>query len=193
MDANKILQIKLASAFSLGSSMSAMSGVFAAQATAAKVLQQQMAPMQRAFEVINDRMKQLAKSFKAIVDRIKAVVTAAFSWRPLIYVVPPVETPVKRLDRHLVADIDPYGRFILGNKVLPRLHSRGSRSGRFLHKLLMHLSEVVTYEEIQEHIGSGDRIKAFKDLKYKLKQEGYQLDYVLVRTEGIALNGIIAI
>lgn len=193
MDANKILQIKLASAFNLGSSMSAMSGVFTAQATAAKVLQQQLAPMRRAFEVLNDQMKQIAKSFKAIVDRIKAVVTAAFSWRPLIYVVPPAEAPVKRLDRHLVADIDPYGRFIFGNKVLPRLHSRGSRSGRFLHKLLMHISEVVTYEEIQEHIGSGDRIKAFKDLKYKLKQEGYQLDYVLVRTEGIALNGIVAI
>lgn len=193
MDANKILQIKLASAFNIGSSMSAMSSVFAGQATAAKVLQQQMAPMRKALQVINDQMNAFAKSIKAIVDRIKAVVTSAFSWRPLIYVVPPAETPAKRLDRHLVADIDPYGRFILGNKVLPRLHSRGSRSGRFLHKLLMHMSEIVTYEEIQEHIGSGDRIKAFKDLKYKLKQEGYQLDYVLVRTEGIALKGIIAI
>lgn len=193
MDANKILQIKLAGAFNLGSSMSAMSGVFAAQATATKVLQQQMAPMQRAFEVINVRMKQLAKSFKAIVDRIKTIVAATFSWRPLIYVVPPAETPAKRLDRHLAADIDPYGRFIFGNKILPRLHSRASRSGRFLHKLLMHASEVVPYEDIEKHIGAGDRIKAFKDLKYKLKQEGYELDYVLVRTEGIALKGIIAI
>lgn len=193
MDANKILQIKLASAFNLGSSMSAMSGVFAAQATAAKVLQEQMAPMRKAFQVINDQMKAFAKSIKAIVDRIKAVMTNAFSWRPLIYVVPPAEAPAKRLDRHLMADIDPYGRFILGNKILPRLHSRTSRSGRFLHKLLMHVSEIVTYEEIQEHIGSGDRVKAFKDLKYKLKQEGYQLDYELVRTEGIALKGILAI
>ena len=193
MDANKILQIKLSSAFGLGGTMSAMSGVFAAQATAAKVLQQQMAPMRKALQIINDQMKAFAKSIKVIVDRIKAVMTNAFSWRPLIYVVPPAEAPVKRLDRHLVADIDPYGWFIFGNKILPRLHSRTSRSGRFLHKLLMHVSEIVTYEEIQEHIGSGDRIKAFKDLKYKLKQEGYQLDYELVRTEGIALKGILAI
>jgi len=193
MDANKILQLKLASAFNLGSSMSAMSGVFTAQATAAKVLQQQMEPMRQALKVFNEQMKGFAKSIKAIVDRIKAIVTNAFSWRPLIYVVPPAETPAKRLDRHLIAEIDPYGRFIFGNKLLPRLHSRTSRSGRFLHKLLMHFSEVVTYEEIQEHIGSGDRIKAFKDLKYKLKQEGYQLDYVLVRTEGIALKGVVAI
>lgn len=193
MDANKILQIKLAGAFNLGSSMSAMSGVFAAQATAAKVLQQQMALMRKALQVINDQMKAFAKSIKAIVDRIKAVVTNAFSWRPLIYVVPPAEAPVKRLDRHLAMDVDPHGWFIFGNKTVFRLHSRASRSGRFLHKLLLHVSEIVTYEEIQEHIGSGDRIKAFKDLKYKLKQEGYQLDYVLVRTEGIALKGIIAI
>ena len=193
MDANKILQIKLSNAFGLGGTMSAMSGVFAAQATAAKVLHEQMAPMRKALQVINDRMKAFAKSIRDMVDRIKAVVTNAFSWRPLIYVVPPAEAPVKRPGRHLVADIDPYGRFIFGNKILPRLHSRTSRSGRFLHKLLMHISEVVTYEEIQEHIGSGDRIKAFKDLKYKLKQEGYQLDYELVRTEGIALKGIVAI
>jgi len=193
MDANKILQIKLASTFNFVSSMSAMSGVFTAQATAAKVLQQQVEPMRRAIEVINEQMKQFTKSIKTIVAKIKAMVTSAFSWRPLIYVVPPAEVPPKRLDRHLSADIDPYGRFIFGNKVLPRLHSRTSRSGRFLHKLLMHVSEVVAYEDIEKHIGAGDRIKAFKDLKYKLKQEGYELDYVLVRTEGIALKGIIAV
>lgn len=193
MDANKILQIKLASAFNLGSSMSAVSGVFAAQATAAKVLEQQLAPMRRALEVIYDHIKQIAKSFKAIVGRIKEVINQTLSWRPLIYVVPPTEVPAKRLGRHLTMDVDPHGWFIFGNKTVFRLHSRTSRSGRFLHKLLMHISEVVAYEDIEEHIGAGDRIKAFKDLKYKLKQEGYQLDYVLVRTEGIALKGILAI
>lgn len=193
MDANKILQLKLAGAFNLGSSMSALSGVFAAQASAARVLQQQMEPMRQALKVINEHMKRFAQSIKAIVDRIKAVVTNAFSWRPLIYVVPPAEAPTKRLDRHLALGIDPHGWFIFGNKTVFKIHSRTSRSGRFLHKLFLHISDIVTYEEIQESIGSGDREKAFKDLKYKLKQEGYQLDYVLVRTEGIALKGIVTI
>ncbi len=193
MDTNKILQFKLASAFNFGGNMSVMSGLFAAQATAAKVLQQQMEPMRRALEVINEQMKQFAESIKTVVDKIKAMVTSVFSWRPLIYVVPPTEAPAKRLDRHLALGVDPHGWFIFGNKTVFRLHSRTSRSGRFLHKLFLHISDVVTYEEIQEHIGSGDRIKAFKDLKHKLKQEGYQLDYVLVRTEGIALKGIVAI
>ncbi|MEK7600073.1 MAG: hypothetical protein AAB462_03515 [Patescibacteria group bacterium] len=193
MDANKILQIKLAGAFNFCGSISAMSGVFAAQATAAKVLQQQMEPMRRALEVINEQMKQFAQTIKTVVDKIKAMVTSIFSWRPLIYVVPPAEAPTKRLDRHLAMGVDPHGWFIFGNKTVFRLHSRTSRSGRFLHKLFLHFSDVVSYDEIQEHIGSGDRKKAFKDLKYKLKQEGYQLDYVLVRTEGIALKGIVAI
>lgn len=159
------------------------------QETAQRAIDAYVKPLRQALEIFNERLKKLMEPLWRILDRFALVLHRAFNWKPLIYVVPPAE----QHNRYLQADINRHGYFIFGTTTIFRLHSRTSRSGRFLHKLLMCASEVVTYEEIENHIGAGDRVKAFKDLKYKLKLEGYELDYTLVRAEGIALNGIIAI
>ncbi len=148
-------------------------------------------PMRRMVEVIQESFKKTLEAIKTMIQAIVQRLQYLLNW-PLIYVTPPTVVG-KRLDRHLTASVNPHGFFVFGGRTIFRLHSRTSRVGRFLHCLLLAVSEVVTYEEIQEHIGSGDRKKAFKDLKYKLKKEGYKLDYTLVRTEGIALKGVLAI
>ena len=159
------------------------------QEMAQKVIDAYAKPLRRALDVFNQHLKKLMEPLWRILDKFALLLHHAFNWKPLIYVTPPAE----QHNNYLQADVNRHGYFIFGTTTIFKLHSRTSRSGRFLHKLLMCASEVVTYEEIENHIGSGDRVKAFKDLKYKLKQEGYEIDYTLVRSEGIALNGIIAI
>lgn len=162
------------------------------QEIAQKLVETYVEPMRRVVEIVQEGMNRMLESFRQAFESIAKSVRYLLSWKPLIYVTPPTR-PGERLDRHLAASINPHGYFMFGGRTIFRLHSRTSRPGRLLHCLLLAISEVVTYEEIQDHIGAGDRKKAFKDLKYKLRQEGYELDYTLVRTEGIALNGITAI
>lgn len=169
-----------------------LASVNAMQEIAKKLVETYVEPMRRIAEIVQEGMKKILESFKQVFETVAQSIRCLMSWRPLIYVTPPT-TVDKRLDRHLTVSISTHGYFVLGGKTIFRLHSRTSRVGRFLHCLLLAMSEVVTYEEIEEHIGAGDRQKAFKDLKYKLRQEGYELDYTLVRTEGIALNGVLAI
>jgi hypothetical protein len=70
MDVNESLQVKIADITSLGSTMSAMSGIFTAQATAAKVLQQQMEPMRRALEVIAEQAKRWVEMIREAINRM---------------------------------------------------------------------------------------------------------------------------
>lgn len=175
----------------LGQSLSVTSGIFAAQIEAAKIIQRQLEPVRRAMAAFQEQMKRMAEAIRAMFEAVCKTIIAAFSWRPLIYVTPPAtQVPEKRLDRHLEVRVDPHGYFVFGEKTIFKLHSRTSRCGRFLHKLLTHAAQIVPYEDIEAHIGAGDRVKAFKELKYKLRQEGFELEYVLVRTEGIALKGV---
>jgi len=169
-----------------------LASVNAMQEMAKKLVEAYVEPMRRIAETVQEGMKKMLESFRQVFETVTRSVRSLLSWKPLIYVTPPTIVN-ERLDRHLAVSINPHGYFMFGGKTIFRLHSRTSRVGRLLHCLLVAMSEVVTYEDIQEHIGSGDRHKAFKDLKYKLRQEGYELDYTLVRTEGIALNGVIAI
>lgn len=164
----------------------------AIQKTAQQVIDAYVIPLRRSLKMISVYFKKTMEALASAMASFIKPLLCAMNWKPLIYVVPPAKQHERR-DRYLNAMVDPHGYFVLGDKTIFKLHSRTSRTGRFLHKLLMTMSEVVLYEDIESHIGAGDRIKAFKDLKYKLKQEGYELDYTLVRTEGIALNGILEI
>lgn len=162
------------------------------QNTTQQVIDGYASTLRRSLKMISEYFK---KTIEATITAMKNFIKSSLliiNWKPLIYVVPPAKQ-YERRDRYLDAMVNPHGYFVIGDKTIFKLHSRTSRTGRFLHKLLMCASEVVPYEEIEIHIGAGDRVKAFKDLKYKLKQEGYELDYTLVRTEGIALNGILAL
>lgn len=147
---------------------------------------------QRALEAFNDSIKRIVEAAQRQVqlfaETMRSVLSVWAHWRPLIYVSPPAEINIYG---YLSAVTNQHGFFVFGGRTIFRLHSRGSRVGRFLNRLLLSMSEVVTYEELKAAMGAGDTNKTFKDLKYKLKQEGYKLDYTLVRTEGIALNGII--
>ena len=162
------------------------------QKMAQQVVDVYVTPLRQALKMISEYFKKTMEALSLAMANLVQPLLATLSWKPIIYVTPPAEQH-KPKDRYLQAVVNPYGYFIFGSTTIFRLHSRTSRTGRFLHRLLMNISEDVTYEDIESHIGAGDRIKAFKDLKYKLKQEGYELDYTLVRTEGIALNGIVAV
>ena len=188
-------QAKMAAYQSFGLRFSALTSPLARIVQAQKVLHDQMEPVRKTMELIQSRFRVLAEVLEIFRETIIKPIVYAFGWKPLIYVPnPPIElVPDKRLDRHLSLEVDTYGFFIIGGKKLYRIHSRSSRIGRFLHALMIRRAEIVPYEDIKIEIGAGDRTKAFKDLKYKLRQEGYLLDYVLVRGEGIALKGILAI
>lgn len=157
-----------------------------------ETMQRIFEPMQRALEAFQKQMQEIAEAMKRFVENFVKPLLYAFSWKPLIYVVPPTKQD-ERIDRYLTMEVSPHGFFVFGGKTLFKLHSSESRCGRLLFKLLIRRSELVDYAEIKEHIGSGDMQKAFKDLKYKLKCEGYELHYTLVRRKGIALEGIVKI
>lgn len=128
----------------LGHVMAMHNGVLASHVSAMKTIQRQLEPVRQTMAAIQGNIKRVAESIRAIIESLKAPILKVMAWRPLIYVVPPVPevNPKKRLDRHLAIEVDPYGYFVLGGKTLPRLHSRTSRCGRFLHKLLLSMSEV---------------------------------------------------
>lgn len=187
-------QSKLAVASGFVSSINSTRAAFAVSSAA-------FAGFQRQAQQIADIAKSFMKQFEKTIEAIRALIQAV-TWpiitslhrHPLIYVSPPrPKQAEKRLDRHLDTDVDRYGFFIIGGKSLRRLHSTESRTGKFLHRLLVKRSEMVEYEDLVRAMGAGDRIKTFKDLKHALKHEGFELDYVLVRGKGIALKGILAI
>lgn len=135
-----------------------------------------------------EKIKLLMEHVKEASQPISAAIERWHNFGPLVYV--PVSVDNNGGRDHLDADTDEYGFFMIGGVKLSVLHSRTSRTGRFLFKLLLSKSKIVPYSEIQEFIGAGDRRKTFRDLKYNLKRIGYKLDYELVRGEGIALKGI---
>ncbi len=192
MDTDILEQIKSLGAINSSLFSSALTdNIKHALESSQKVVESYNSTIKNAVEQIQAHMKIIAERIKVAVASIIQPFTLFQSWNPLIYVSQPTGWDKRKAD-YLSVDTDQYGYFVFGGITVFKLHSRTSRCGRYLHRLLLSVSEEVTYEEIQQYIGSGDRTKAFKDLKYRLKQEGYTLDYELIRTEGIALKGIVA-
>jgi|GEM_PF-3350080 len=186
------MDTNLQSSLSLTLSSPLMETIRQTQETMQRVFDVYIEPMQRALKAFQEHMQKIAEAVKRFVENFVKPLLYAFSWKPLIYVVPPTKQD-QCIGRHLTMEVNPHGFFVFGGKTLFKLHSSESRCGRLLFKLLLRRSEIVEYEDIKEHIGSGDMQKAFKDLKYKLKCEGYELRYTLVHRKGIALEGIVKI
>lgn len=195
MDANKIFQIKLASAFNLGSSMSAMSDAFAAQATATKVLQQQMAPMRKALEVIAEQAKRWVDMIRETINRIMEPLKFLFTFKPIYYVPAPQTTANERHarspDKYLCVEEAEYGYFKIDGNELKILNPSSSKCGRLLQLLLNRRAEIVDYKTLREHVKTDRLDKDFKDLKRQLSQQGYKLDYDRPPGQGIAAKGLV--
>ncbi len=148
-------------------------------------------PLRRAMEAFREFAEKVAEQIKAIIDNFVRPLAFLFSSKPVLLAYPmPPPRPTERRDRYLSIETDPYGFFIIDGEKLRVLHSATSRCGRFLFSLLTRKAQLVNYETLQSEIGAGNLSKAFKDLKYQLKNEGYDLRYELVRTRGIALVGL---
>lgn len=195
MDTNKILQIKLAGAFNLGSSMSATSGVFAAQATAAKVIQQQMEPMRKALETIAEQAKRWVEMIREAINKIIEPLKFIFTFKPIYYVPRPAEPTKRRPDRppgkYLTIEEAQYGYFRIDGHEIKVLNPSSSRCGRLLQCLLNQRAEVVDYKTLREYVKTDRLDKDFKDLKRQLKLQGYALDYYRPRGQGIAAKGLV--
>ncbi len=195
MDANKSLQVKIAGITSLGSTMSAMSGVFAAQVTAAKVLQQQFEPLRKTLELFAEQAKRWAEMIREVIDKIILPIKFIFTFKPIYYVPKPVEPTIGRFDqppdKYLSVEKAQYGYFKIDGRELKVLNPSSSRCGRLLQCLLNRRAEVVDYKTLREYVKTDRLDKDFKDLKRQLGQQGYELDYSRPRGQGIVANGLV--
>ncbi len=148
-------------------------------------------PLRRTMEAFREFAEKVAEQIKAIIENLVRPLAFPFSSKPILLAYPIPSTAItERRDRYLSIETDPYGFFIIDGEKLHVLHSATSRCGRFLFSLLTRKEQLVDYKTLQTEIGAGNLSKAFKDLKYQLKNEGYNLRYELVRTRGIALVGL---
>lgn len=195
MDVNESLQVKIAGITSLRSNMSALSGIFTAQATAAKVLQQQMEPMRRALEVIAEQAKRWVEMIREAINRIVEPLEFIFTFKPIYYVPAPQTTANEHLarppDRYLPVEEVQYGFFKIDGNELKILNPGSSRCGRLLQILLERRAEVVDYKTLHSYTRTTTLDKDFKDLKRQLRQQGYKLDYRRPRGQGIAAIGLV--
>ncbi|MDQ2973664.1 MAG: hypothetical protein M3Q79_04265 [bacterium] len=195
MDSTKLLQIKLAGAFNLASSMSAMSDIFTAQATAVKVLQQQMEPMRKALEVIAQQAKRWVEMIREVIKTIVEPLKFLFTSKPIYNVPQPAEPAKKILDRppdkYLTIEEAQYGYFKIDGHELKVLNPSSSRCGRLLQCLLNQRAEVVDYKTLREHVKTDRLDKDFKDLKRQLSKHGYKLDYDRPPGQGICARGLV--
>ena len=182
------LGLQLASiSTSVGPILSQVAGIVAAMDVIVKPIQEAMKAfhemVQRIIEPVKEMMKAYTQSFRFLT-----------TLKPIYYVQdPPVPavTPERKADSpYLPATIDQYGFFVIDGEPLTRLHTRNSRTGKVLNLMMKRRSNLITYQEFDEAIKTGTFRKDFRDLKYQLKQQGIELDYTLVRTEGIALQGL---
>lgn len=167
-------------------------GVFQHIAQVQQQLTTYLEPIRKAMEIFYERMQAMWEQIREAINGIVKSFAFALSFRPIYYVQsqPRPAVQEKRLDRHLTVETSSYGFFIIGGRQLKILHPNSSICGRLFAALLERRAQVVSYKELQAEIGAQDVRKAFKDLKYQLKQQGYAFEYELVRTEGIALVGL---
>lgn len=195
MDVNKSLQVKIAGITSLGSTMSAMSGIFTAQATAAKVFQQQMEPMRKALEVIAEQAKRWVEMIREAIKKIVEPLKFIFTFKPIYYVPAPQTTADERHarspDKYLPVEEVQYGFFKIDGNELKILNPGSSRCGRLLQILLERRAVVVDYKTLRSYARTTTLDKDFKDLKRQLRQQGYKLDYRRPRGQGIAAIGLV--
>lgn len=171
-------QARMATAFSPG-----LTGL-------AQQMQELMRPALEAVRKIMESIQEIVRDF--IEHVIKPIVYALSWWRPIYYAPAPQQTHVHDDDSggYLSIDTDEYGYFVIGGKTINYFHSKNSACGRFLKRLLLARAKVVTYDELKEEIRSADRKIVFRDLKRQLRQQGFDLQYKLVRSEGIAVLGV---
>ncbi len=155
-----------------------------------QALQAAFEPIRQAMEALQESIRKIIEPIRQAIESITKPLSFLLSTRP-VYFVPP-EPPVleQPTEHHLTVSNDPYGFFLIDGKQLNILHPSSSRCGKLLSALLKRRATVVDYKTLQAEIGAGDLDKDFKDLKYQLRQHGYELDYKRPRTHGIALIGI---
>lgn len=162
------------------------------QQVAQQFVQNYIEPMREAMEAFRKMVQRIIQPVREMLQAYATTFRFLTTFKPVYYV--PVRPSIQQLERpidgHLSVTNDKLGFFVINGERLRILHPSSSRSGKMLALLLRHRSQVVTYRELQDAIGSGDLKKDFKDLKYQLKKQGYAFDYELVRTEGIALIGL---
>jgi len=184
------LGLQLASiSTSVGPILNQMAGIATAMDAIVKPIQEAMKAfhemVQRIIEPIKEMMKAYTQTFKFLT-----------TWKPVYYVQnvpapPSATTTEERTDpAYLPATVDQYGFFVIDGEPFTRLHTRNSRTGKVLDLMIKKRSNLITYQEFDEAVKTGTFRKDFRDLKYQLKQRGIALDYKLVRTEGIALQGL---
>lgn len=96
-------------------------------------------------------------------------------------------------DGYVPIRVDEHGFFVIDGKKSERYHSKTSKAGQLLKALLDGDRKLVDYATIKSSTSVSTKeaiIKTFKDLKYQLKNDGYKLNYTLVKANGIALDGI---
>lgn len=195
MDVKESPQVNIAGITSLGSTMSAMSGIFTAQVTAAKVLQQQMEPMRRALEVIAEQAKRWVEMIREAIKKIIEPLKFIFTFKPIYYVPAPQTTAkehhARPPDKYLPVEEVQYGFFKIDGNELKILNPGSSRCGRLLQILLERRAEVVDYKTLRSYAGTTTLDKDFKDLKRQLRLQGYKLEYDRPRSQGIAALGIV--
>jgi hypothetical protein len=147
-------------------------------------------PIREMVEAVLEFVKRIIQPMLDGLNAFIKPLTFLVSLKPIYYVPTQPVARERQLDKHLTIIKDERGFFVIGGKQLKILHPASSRCGRMFATLLERRAHTVSYEELQEEIGSGDLRKTFKDLKRQLKKEGYEFDYQLVRTKGIALLGL---
>ena len=165
-------------------------GVFQHIAQVQQQLTAYFEPIRKAMEIFHERMQAMWERIREAINGIAKSFAFALAFRPIYYVQTQPAVQEERPNRHLTVETNNYGFFVIGGRQLKILHPNSSICGRLFATLLKRRAQVVSYKELQAEIGVQDVRKAFKDLKYQLKQQGYTFEYELVRTEGIALVGL---
>lgn len=165
-------------------------GIFQQIAQVQQQLITHFEPIRQAMELLHERIQRMWEQIREALDRFIKPFAFIFSIRPIYLVQSQPVVHEKHLDRHLIVEADTYGFFIIGGERLTVLHPSSSRCGRLFAALLKRRARLVSYQELQQEVGSGDLRKTFKDLKYQLKKQGYRFEYELARTHGIALVGL---
>lgn len=177
------LSVALASVNALGPSLRQFASIGVA-------IQAAFEPMRQAIERLQESIRRIMQPIREAIESITKPLSFLLSTRPIYFVPPEPVVLEQQTERHLTVDNDPYGFFLIDGEQLNILHPASSRCGKLLAALLKRRATVVDYKTLQAEIGAGDLDKDFKDLKYQLRQRGYQLDYKRPRTQGIALIGI---
>lgn len=151
-------------------------------------------PIQEAMKAFHEMVQRIIEPVKEMMKAYATTLKFLTTWKPIYYVQDapaPVVVVEQRTDSpYLPATIDQYGFFVIDGEPLTRLHTRNSRTGKVLNLMIKRRSNLITYQEFDEAIKTGTFRKDFRDLKYQLKQRGIRLDYRLVRSEGVALQGL---